>query len=101
MCRLYVLEAESSNYAKEKQLLELSLKVKGEEHIAKEECIASLDKELHYLRAKYTELEVEGDKLDHCIKEFRYSLYFYDIIVDYCICYTCMHRCVCMAISST
>lgn len=78
--RLHELEAETSVYAKEKELLELSLKVKGEEHIAKEEYIASLEKELRYLRAKYTELEVEGDiKLDNCMKEFKYVLLWHDI----------------------
>ena len=83
--RLHELEAETSVYAKEKELLELSLKVKGEEHIAKEEYIASLEKELRYLRAKYTELEVEGDiKLGNGMKEFKYVFY----MVWYCICYT-------------
>lgn len=70
--RLHALEAESSNHAKEKQVLELSLKVKGEELTVKEECVASLENELCHLRAKCKELEVKGDELDNRVKEFKY-----------------------------
>ena len=74
--RSLALEAESSNHAKEKQVLELSLKVKEEEITVKEECVTSLEKELHQLHAKCKELEVEGNKLDSCVKEFKYVFCF-------------------------
>ena len=70
--RLRALEGERSNHAKEKQALELGLKIRGEELTVKEECVASLEKELCYLRAKYKELEVEGNSLDNRVKEFKY-----------------------------
>ena len=69
---MHALKAESSNHVKEKQVLELSLKVKEDELTVKEECAASMEKELQYLRAKCKELEVEGNKLDKCVKEFKY-----------------------------
>ena len=71
-----MLETESLNHTKEKQGLELSLKVKEEELTVKEECVSSLEKELRYLRAKCKELEVEGKKLDNHVKEFKYVFYF-------------------------
>ena len=69
--RLNLLEAEDSNRAKEKRLLELNLKIKEEELAVKEECAVSLEKELHCLRAKYKESEVQS----MCMKELKYVFY--------------------------